>query len=72
MLERVLSLDFVLFVFSTCILNGISWGKFLQNPKVYSVGEVDYFDFYSSDHISLIEMFSMLKELGIYGVHVQI
>lgn len=41
----------------------------MKITKVYSGGEVDYFDFFSSDHINLIEIYSMLKELWIYGVH---
>lgn len=42
-------------------------GKMTDEPRTYVGGDIDYIDFCNADQISLIEIFSMLKEIEVEG-----
>ncbi|KAL8100564.1 hypothetical protein AgCh_032713 [Apium graveolens] len=46
-------------------------GQITDKPKAYVGGHVDYIDFCSSDHISLIEIFCMITYVGIKGPEIK-
>ena len=52
--------------FTLKIYHGADW---VDNPRAYVGGTVDFFDFCNADQISIIEIYSMLKEVDEFGFH---
>ena len=42
-------------------------GKMTDEPKLDVGGDIDYIDFCNTDQISLIEIYSMFKEIDVEG-----